>query len=78
MTGASWSPNQQMIAYQLKSSVNGVDSSGLYLHDVLTGKSVQIAENVGNAKISWSPSGNKIAVTELDERNYISSIIYLK
>ena len=75
VTGASWSPNQLMIAYQLKSIINGVDSSGLYLYDVLTDKSVQIAENVGNAKIRWSPSGKKIAVTELDERNYNSSII---
>ena len=78
VTGASWSPNQLMIAYQLKSVINGVDSSGIYLYDVLTDKSVQIAANVGNANISWSPSGKKIAVTELDERNYNSSIIYLK
>ena len=78
VTGASWSPNQLMIAYQLKSVINGVDSSGLYLYDVLTDKSVQIAANVGNAKIRWSPSGKKIAVTELDERTYNSSIIYLK
>ena len=78
VTGASWSPNQLMIAYQLKSVINGVDSSGIYLYDVLTDKSVQVAANVGNANIRWSPSGKKIAVTELDERNYNSSIIYLK
>ena len=78
VTGASWSPNQLMIAYQLKSVINGVESSGIYLYDVLTDKSVQIAANVGNASIRWSPSGKKIAVTELDERNYNSSIIYLK
>lgn len=78
VTGASWSPNQLMIAYQLKSVINGVENSGLYLYDVLTDKSVQVAANVGNANIRWSPSGKKIAVTELDERNYSSSIIYLK
>jgi len=78
VTGTSWSPNQLIIAYQLKSSINGVDSSGLYLYDVLTDKSVQIAANVENAIIRWSPSGKKIAVTELDERTYSSSIIYLK
>lgn len=78
VTGASWSPDQLMIAYQLKTVINGVDSSGLYLYDVLTGKSMQIAVNIGNAKISWSPSGEKIAVAELDERKYNSSIIYLK
>ena len=78
VTGASWSPNQQMIAYQLKSSINGVDTSGIYLYDVLTDKTVQIMENVGAAKIRWSPSSKKIAITELNERNYNSSIIYLK
>jgi len=78
VTGASWSPNQQMIAYQLKSSINGVDTSGIYLYDVLTDKTVQIMENVGAAKIRWSPSNKKIAITELNERNYNSSIIYLK
>lgn len=78
LTGASWSPNQQIIAYQLNSSNNGVDSSGIYLYDVLTDKSVKIMENVGVAKIRWSPSNKKIAITELNERNYNSSIIYLK
>lgn len=78
VTGASWSPDQLMIAYQLGTVINGVDSSILYLYDVLTGKSMQIAVNIGNAKIRWSPSGKKIAVAELDERNYNSSIIYLK
>jgi TolB protein len=78
VNGASWSPQQLMIAYQLKTVINGVESSGLYLYDVLTGKSMQIAVNIGNAKIRWSPSGEKIAVAELDESNYNSSIIYLK
>ena len=78
VTGASWSPNQQMIAYQLDSVINDVDSSGLYLYDISTGKSIQIAPNVRNVKIKWSPSGKKISVTELDERNYNSSIIYIK
>ncbi len=78
VTGASWSPNQLMIAYQLKTVINGVDSSGLYLYDVLTGKSMQIAVNIESVKIRWSPLGEKIAIAELDERNYNSSIIYLK
>lgn len=78
VTGASWSPNQQMIAYQLKSSISGVDTSGIYLYDMLTDKTVQIMENVGTSKIRWSSSNEKIAITELNERNYSSSIIYLK
>ena len=78
VTGPTWSPNQQMIAYQLESVINGVNSGGLYLYDVSTGESIQIAENIGYAKISWSPSGKRISVTELDESNYNSSIIYIK
>ena len=78
VTGASWSFNQQMIAYQLESVINGVDTSGLYLYDVSSAESIKIAENIGYTNIRWSPSGKKISVTELDERNYNSSIIYLK
>lgn len=78
VTGVSWSPDQSMIVYQLKSVVNGVDSSGLYLYEVLTGKTVQISVNIGGVKTRWSPSGKKIAVAELDERTYNSSIIYLR
>lgn len=77
VTGASWSPDQQMIAYQLSSVINGVESSGLYLYDVLSGKSIQIAVNIGVANIRWSPSGKKIAVSEMGEKRYNSSIIYL-
>jgi len=79
VTGASWSPDQRMIAYRLKSVVNGTTTSGLYLYDVLTEESRQIAVEIGDGKISWSPSGKKIAITEMDERrNYNSSILYLK
>nr|WP_106781341.1 PD40 domain-containing protein [Lysinibacillus timonensis] len=78
ITGDSWSPNQQRIAYQLKSVINGEDSSGLYVYDVLTGESTQLAADVRNAHIIWSPSGDKIAVTELDGLTYNSSVIYLR
>lgn len=78
VTGESWSPDQRLAAYCLKSVVNGAAGGGLYLYDVLTGTSTQIAVNIGDAKISWSPSGKKIAVAEPDGRYYSSSIIYLK
>ncbi|WIV13680.1 hypothetical protein [Proteiniborus sp. MB09-C3] len=78
LTGVSWSPNQQMIAFHLKSIVDGVEGSGIYLYDISAGKSIRIAANIDNAKISWSPSSNKIAFTEFHESNYNSSIIYLK
>lgn len=80
VSGASWSPDQRRIAYQLKSVINGVDSSGLYLYDVSTGKSMQIAVNIGNSslRIKWSPSSKKIAVAELDNRSFNSSVISFK
>lgn len=77
ITGASWSPNQMMIAYQLSNVINGVDSSGLYIYDVLAGDSARIAVNFSAAEMSWSPSGNKLAVTQYDDGYYNSSIIYL-
>lgn len=77
VTGATWSPNQQMIAYQLNSVINGVDSSGMYLYEVSTGESIQITRNVASAVIRWSPSGEKISINEFDETNS-SSIIYIR
>lgn len=77
ITGVTWSPNQMMIAYQLSTEVNGVVSSGLYIYDVLSDNSTQIAVNTTVSGISWSPNSNIIAVTEFSERNYNSSIIYL-
>ncbi|HWQ78904.1 MAG TPA: hypothetical protein VN381_08805 [Anaerovoracaceae bacterium] len=78
VTGECWSPDQKLIAYRLKPAVNGSVSGGLYLYDVSTGTSTQIAENIGDSEIRWSPSGKKIAVAELVGRNYSSIIIYLK
>ncbi len=76
MTGATWSPDQLMLAYQLKTVINGVDSSGLYLYDVLAGKSIQIAVNIESAKIRWSPSGKKLPLQNWMKETI--SIIYLK
>lgn len=78
VTGATWSPDQQIIAYQLISDSNGVDSSGIYLYEVSTGKTIQITRNAVSAEIRWSPSGKKISISEFDGKNSSSSIIYLK
>lgn len=78
ITGASWSPNQMMIAYQLRTIVNGVDSMDLYIYDVLAGESTRIAVNYSASEIVWSPSGDKIAVSQYSEAGHIKpSIIYL-
>lgn len=78
VTGASWSPNQQMIVYQSTSVINGEEVSGLYLYEVSSDESTQIVQDIGNVKTKWSPSSKKISVVELDERIYNSSIITLK
>ena len=78
VTGASWSPNQQMIVYQSSSIINGEEVSGLYLYEVSSDESIQIVQDIGNVKTRWSPSGKKISVVELDERIYNSSIISIK
>lgn len=77
ITGASWSPDQMMIAYQLKTVENGADISGLYIYDVLAGTSTQIAVNITTARINWSPSGDKIAVTQYYEGYNSNCILYL-
>jgi len=78
VTGASWSPDQSKIAYSLKLVSNGSTSTGIYVYDMVTGKSTQIAVNVVNAGTSWSPSGKKIVLTEALSEKYNSSIIHLK
>ena len=75
VTGASWSPNQQMIVYQSSSIINGEEKSGLHLYEVTSDESIQIVQDIGNVKTKWSPSGKKISVVELDEKIYNSSII---
>lgn len=75
VTGASWSPNQQMIVYQSSSIINGEEKSGLHLYEVTSDESIQIVQDIGNVKTKWSPSGKKISVVELDGKIYNSSII---
>ncbi len=78
LEGVSWSPDQRMIAYTLKADVNGRTVNGLYIHDMLTGDSTQIAVDIQHLSTSWSPSGEELAYTEWDGKQYNSSIVYLK
>ncbi len=77
VTGVSWSPDGQMIAYRLETIANGTVRSGLYLYDLMAGSSVQIAVDIGYAETSWSPSGKQIAVAEPVGKGYNSSIYWL-
>lgn len=76
LSALSWSPDQRMIAYNLKEDVNNTSLRSLYIYDILTGESSQIAVDVHNLSTSWSPSGEKMACTEFGAR-VNSSIIYL-
>ncbi len=75
--GVSWSPDQRFIAYCRKGDGDGAAVGGLYLYDMLTGKSTQIAVNISNAVTCWSPSGKELAFSEWDGKQYNSSIVSL-
>jgi TolB protein len=76
--GISWSPDQRMIAYNMKADVNGSTINGLYVHDMLTGDSTQIAVNLQNLSTNWSASGEELVYIEFDGTQSHSSIVYLK
>ncbi|MCQ4923337.1 hypothetical protein NE686_09590 [Tissierella carlieri] len=44
--GVSWPPDQRMIAYNLKGTVNNIMVNGLNIYDMLTGESTQIAVDI--------------------------------
>lgn len=76
--GASWSLDQRMIAYNLKADVNGRIINGLYIHDMLTGKSTQIAVDIQNLSTNWNSSAEELIFIEYNGKQYNSSIVYLK
>ncbi len=76
--GVSWSPDQRMVAYHRKGTDNNTTVNGLYIYDMLTAESSQIAVNIQNATTSWSPSSEKLAYAEWNGEQYNSSIVYLK
>ncbi|MDF2908139.1 MAG: hypothetical protein K0R34_3460, partial [Herbinix sp.] len=70
LDGESWSPDQRLIAYNLKEDVNNSTASNLYVYDMLTGEATKIAVDIENSSISWSPSGDKLAYSEYDGTQY--------
>lgn len=78
IVGASWSLDQRMISYNLKTDVNGRTVSGLYVYDILTGESAQISVDIQSLSTNWSPSGEELIFTEYVEGQYNSSIVYLE
>lgn len=75
--GASWSPNEQLIAYRMRSSKEGSEGNSLYIYDVKNNESIIIVDDILDAITSWSPSGQKLAYTESDGVQYNSNIIHL-
>jgi len=76
--GVSWSPDQQLIAYSMKTVVNGTTVRGLYIYDMLTDEDTQIVVDVESPATSWSPSSRELAYSEWNGVQYDSSIVYLK
>ncbi|MEK0315386.1 TolB family protein [Cohnella sp. 56] len=76
--GVSWSPDQRLIAYSLKGAANGTSVQGLYVYDLLTGKSTRIAVDVDNPQTVWSPSGQALAYAVWDGKVFNSSVVHLK
>ncbi|MEK3712936.1 TolB family protein [Paenibacillus sp. FSL R7-0333] len=74
----SWSPDQRLIAYSVTLEENGITNHTLYVYDLTSDKSVQIAESNGTMTTSWSPSGKQLAYTERDDSGSSSSIVQLK
>ena len=78
ISGVSWSRDQRMIAYNMKSDINGNTVNGLYIYDTLNGEATQVAVGVQYLSTSWSPSSEALAYAEWDGIKYNSSIIYLE
>ncbi|BBH21722.1 hypothetical protein Back11_30670 [Paenibacillus baekrokdamisoli] len=80
--GTSWSPDGTKLAYSESSETGGV--KGVFVADVVSGKSTQIAVDVQSIAdpLVWSPSGHKIITTTavLQDNKYvfITYIITLK
>ncbi|ETT60232.1 hypothetical protein C173_27921 [Paenibacillus sp. FSL R7-277] len=74
----SWSPDQRLIAYSVTIEENGTTNNTLYVYDLSSDKSVQIAQSNGTMTTSWSPSGKQLAYTERDDSGSSSSIVQLK
>lgn len=76
--GISWSEDQRMIAYNVKSTGTNATVNGLYVYDMLIAKANQIVVDFQNASTNWSPLGDKLVYTQWKDDGYQSSIVYLK
>lgn len=72
-----WSPNQRFIAFSV---VTGVDdpANGLYLYDMLSGQSSQIAVDVHDPDVAFAPSADKLSMAYFTPQGFTSRVIHLK
>ncbi|MDG0814531.1 hypothetical protein [Cohnella rhizosphaerae] len=77
LSGVSWSPDQRLIAYGIKSAASGTNVMGLYVYDLLAGKATSIALDVENPQTVWSPSGKALAYSVWDGSEFNSSVVHL-
>lgn len=77
LSGVSWSPDQRLIAYGAKSAASGTNVMGLYVYDLLTGKSTNIAVDAENPQTVWSPSGKALAYSVWNGSEFNSSVVHL-
>jgi TolB protein len=78
ISGISWSADQRMIAYNVKSTGTNAKVNGLYVYDMLTAKANQVVVDIQNAFTNLSPLGDKLVYTQWNGEEYDSSIVYLK
>lgn len=77
LQGVSWSPDQRMIAYTLKSEANASSGHSLHIYDLLSHKSSKLAVGIEYASTHWSPTGKELVYTEFNGEKFKSSIVYL-
>ena len=77
INSVSWSSDQRMIAYTIKSDETNATVNGLYVYDMLSTKATQIAVDIENAFTSWSPMGDKLMFSQWKGEEYESSIVFL-
>lgn len=77
ISSVSWSSDQRMIAYTIKSDETNATVNGLYVYDMLSTKATQIAVDIENAFTSWSPMGDKLMFSQWKGEEYESSIVFL-
>lgn len=69
--GVSWSPDQRSAAYSTEAGI-------LYIYDMTTEETTQIAADLGHVITCWSPSGKELAYSQWDGKQYHSGIVHLE